>query len=159
MHRRTFLVSFSSITASNIARAEPEAAPFRPIAYEEIASDARISDAVQSVKGKDQVIVPPIFRYKLKLRTTGAIRHLDPRRRVALDYWGKAVNAPDFVARFNNEIEARSREWTFWLPWQDALVNPFMEEQKSGGEIEVNVVLTRDIEAATLLVAISFRSL
>ena len=109
--------------------------------------------------GVKQIYVPPLFRYRLKLATTGAVRELTEPRLSAVQAWGRSLrDGAAFVQVFTHEVEVETQGNKFWLPWQSSLVAPFKEELGSGGNLRVNVLLAGAIQTELLLLGISFVS-
>jgi hypothetical protein len=105
MHRRTLLSATAAaigLPAFGVLAASSE---FKAIEYSEIAQDAGISNDMSKQGDKDQLFVPPIFRYQLSLETRGRIEALDESERTALTRWGTYVARPDFVSRFQQKVE------------------------------------------------------
>jgi hypothetical protein len=160
MQRRTASAAlWLLLSAPRLAGAQ--ASRLKPIEYAAIAEDSRIHETMASmaVEGVKQIYVPPLFRYRLKLLTTGGVRELSELRLSAVQAWGRSLrDGASFVQVFTHEIEVEAKGTKFWLPWQTSLVAPFKQELGSGGSLTVNVLLAGAIPNELLLLAISFVS-
>ncbi len=134
---------------------------FKPIEYNAIAADSRIEAGIASMAtdGVAQLYVPPLFRYQLKLTTSGKVQPLSEPRLSAVQAWGRSLrDGASFVKVFTHEIEVESQGKRFWLPWQASLVPPYTQELGSGGKLTANVLLAGAVQSELLLLAISFVS-
>ena len=113
----------------------------------------------ESLTDGSQIYVPPTFRYRLTLRTSGVVQEVAEPRRKALDGWAVTFRAQDFVQRFTHEVEVAAGDQTFWLPWQQALLKPFNDEMRSGGSFSVKVLFAGAIKGQLLLLAIGYHQL
>jgi hypothetical protein len=161
MQRRTASAALVLLALPGQQPALAQAPRFKPIEYGAIAADSRIEEGMASMQadGVQQIHVPPLFRYRLQLATTGVVRQLAEPRLSAIRAWGRSLrDGPSFVSVFTHEIEVEAQGRRFWLPWQSSLVPPFQQELGSGGNLRVNVILAGAIPNELLLLAISFIS-
>jgi hypothetical protein len=161
MQRRIASAALLFLVCANPQPSFAQGSRFKPIEYSAIAEDSRIQEGMATMVAESvkQIYVPPLFRYRLKLTTTGAVRELHEPRLSAIQAWGRSLrDGTSFVKVFTHEIEVESQGVKFWLPWQSSLVSPFREELGSGGNLTVNVLLAGAIPTELLLVAVSFIS-
>ncbi len=159
MQRRTVSAAVVLLALASRTRALAQAPRFKPIEYSDIPADSRIEDGMAKMVAEDvkQIYVPPLFRYRLSLATTGTVRGLAEPRLSATQAWGRSLrDGASFVRVFTHEIEVETQGVKFWLPWQTSLVTPFTEELGSGGNLKVNVLLAGATQTEVLLLAISF---
>ena len=161
MQRRTASLAVVLVALASHRRSVAQTPRFKPIEYSEIPGDSRIQEGMAKMvaDGVKQIYVPPLFRYRLKLATTGAVRELTEPRLSAVQAWGRSLrDGAAFVQVFTHEVEVETQGNKFWLPWQSSLVAPFKEELGSGGNLRVNVLLAGAIQTELLLLGISFVS-
>jgi hypothetical protein len=129
--------------------------------------DAELDDVIAKFTGpdfaglgpSDQIFVPPMFRYRLKLAATGAINPISTRRREAVTSWAKSNRNPEFAEFFTHEVEIERSNGSLWLPWQSTLVDPFRSELKSGGTMSVRVLFIGAIQREFMFVSIGYQKL
>lgn len=161
MQRRTASLAVALLALASPHRATAQAPRFKPIDYGDIPADSRIQDGMDrmAAEGVQQIHVPPVFRYRLKLATTGAVRELAEPRLSALQAWGRSLrDGAAFVKVFTHEVEVEAQGRKFWLPWQSSLVAPFKAELGAGGHLRVNVLLAGAVQSELLLLGVAFIS-
>lgn len=161
MERRTVNAALVLLAwpAPQLGLAEPSR--FKTIDYSAIAADSRLESGMVSMaaEGVKQIHVPPLFRYRLHLTTSGAVQALSEPRLSAVQAWGRSLrDGASFVKVFTHEVEVEADGKRFWLPWQASLVAPFRQELEGGGKLTVNVLLAGAVQSELLLLAISFVS-
>ena len=107
----------------------------------------------------DQIIVPPLFRYRFKFSVSGSIRPISERRKVAIAQWAKANRAPEFAEIFTDEVELLQGSTSLWLPWQRSLVEPFTTELRTGGEMSVRVLFIGAIKGELMFLSLGYQHL
>ena len=107
----------------------------------------------------DQIIVPPMFRYRFKLTVTGSMSPISARRREAITSWAKANRNPDFAELFTHEVQIQRVNGNLWLPWQRSLVDPFRSELSRGGTMSVRVLFIGAIQREFMFVSIGYQQL
>lgn len=161
MERRTVTALLALLALQAAPRSHAQPSRFKPIEYGAIATDSRLEAGIASMaaEGVQQIVVPPRFRYRLQLSTTGVVQALSEPRLSAVLAWGHSLReGASFVKVFTHEIEVEAQGQRFWLPWQDSLVAPFRQELAGGGRLTVNVLLAGAVQSELLLLAISFVS-
>jgi hypothetical protein len=158
MHRRTLLSAAAAAMGLPALGVLADSSEFKAIEYSEIPQDSGIANEMNKQGDRDQIFVPPMFRYRLALETRGKIEALDEDNRTALSRWGTFVARSDFVSLFQHKVEVAAGPKTFWIPWQNVLIEPFQEELRNGGQLTVNALLIGARLREPLLLAIGFRS-
>ena len=159
MHRRLFLTLPLLSLAPRPVAAQSSGDPFRPSEYSAILPEHRLVSDFESLTDGSQIYIPPIFRYRLTLQTSGVIQEVAEPRHKALERWAGTFRAHDFVQRFTHEVEVTADDKTFWLPWQQALLKPFNDEMRGGGSLSVKVLFAGAIKGQLLLLAIGYHQL
>ena len=93
------------------------------------------SDAARS----DNYFTSDNLPSRVKVIFLGRRRPLPRERGAFLDKYFKTVNQPDFRKLFKTEVLVKERDKEHWLPIQTDLIPSFMEEVKSGAQVEVLV--------------------
>lgn len=161
MQRRTAFTAIGLLAMASRRPAFGQGQRFKPMEYRDIPADSRIQEGMAKMVAENvrQIYVPPLFRYRLKLSTTGAVQELTEPRLSAIQAWGHSLrDGPAFVKVFTHEVDVETQGTRFWLPWQSSLVAPFKEELGSGGHLKANVLLAGAIQTEVLLLGISFIS-
>ncbi len=146
------------LTLPSAGYGQEEPAPFQPIAYRSILQAVGLEEEFKALGRKDIILTPPLFRYRLALSTNGKIRRLSRHHRRALEAWSKANSRPDALAIFIHEARVSEGKQSFWLPWQEALVQPFRKELAKGGRLDVDVVFVGAVRGEILLISINYSS-
>ena len=141
-----------------VASAQAGGSAFKPLRLAEVAKDAGILREVTEQSEKDYFFIPPLFRYRLSLRTEGRTERLNEDDVDTLKKWGTFVARPDFVANFEHKVELIEEQVSQWVYWQTALVQPFRDELLQGGALSVNTLLIGARRKQPLLLAIGFQS-
>jgi hypothetical protein len=106
------------------------------------------------------VLLPPEFKYRLKVNATGNIRQLTPDTAAALSDWGRTEpGLPAFLKEYTHEVEVTANDRSVWLIWQRALVAPFRAERSNGGTMDVYAICAGAFRGRLLLLVTAFESL
>ncbi len=159
MQRRLLIALSLAPLVPELADAQPSQDPFRPVEYAAILPEHGLVADYESLTDGSQIYVPPMFRYRLTLSTTGAIQQVAEPRLTALERWAGTFRGQDFASRFTHEVEVTAGGQPFWLPWQQALVQPFNDEMRKGGTMSVKVLFAGAIKGQLLLLAIGYHQL
>jgi hypothetical protein len=105
----------------------------------------------QSAEGLT-VLLPPEFKYRLKVNATGNIRELAPDTAAAMSEWGKTEpGLPAFLKEYTHEVQVTANDASIWLVWQRSLVAPFRAERGNGGAIDVYAICAGAFRGRLLL--------
>ena len=156
--RSIILILGVSAIPAVTALAQSGSSDFREIALSQIPDDAGIAEEMAKQETKDYLFIPPIFRYRVAVETTGRIAALNPDESDTLKKWDVFVGRPDFVSLFEHKVEIQATHGSQWLFWQKELLQPFRDELNLGGKMTVNTVLVGARHRQPLLVEIGFRS-
>ncbi len=100
------------------------------------------------LKGVDYTIEAADVKFAVDVQYTGEHREVGANRRELLRRWAKALNHPTHGPEFfTHEIEIRSGNDLFWLPLQNPLLQPFVQETAGGSRLRLFIMYigaTRD---------------
>ena len=104
--------------------------------------------AATVLEGADYTIEAAEVKFAVDVHYTGQHREVAADRRELLKRWAKALNHPAYGPEFfTHEIEVRSGNDAFWLPLQNPLLNPFVQETTDGSRLRLFIMYvgaTRD---------------
>ena len=93
------------------------------------------------VKGATRTIETTNVKYRVETVYTGEHRELMPQRVDLLRRWLKALRHPDEVgSMFAHEVQIRSGAQLYWLPLQNALLEPFAQNAKNGDRLQLHIM-------------------
>ena len=130
---------------------------FRPATITNILAEHDLSTNITASQGRDQVLVPPNFRYRLTLNASGKMRAISMQRKNALERWAIAYNAAAQIKYVDFEVEVSDGQRTFWLPWKKPHLVRFSDEFRGGGTMMAGVLLTGAIDNELLFVVVAFQ--
>lgn len=130
---------------------------FRSAAIANILAEHDLSSGATATQGRDQVLVPPNFRYRLTLNASGKMRAISLQRKNALERWAFTYNTAAQIQYVDYEVEVSDGQRTFWLPWKKPHLMRFSDEFRGGGTMMAGVLLTGAIDNELLFVVIAFQ--
>jgi hypothetical protein len=148
------LTAFGTPAVSQVDRSA-----YRDLAIDEIITTLRLPVGPSESAEALTVLLPPEFKYRLKVNTTGNIRELTPDTAAALADWGRTEpGLPAFLKEYTHEVEVTANGKPIWLLWQRSLVAPFRAERRNGGTMDVYAICAGAYRGRLLLLVTAFES-
>ena len=142
------------------ASSQVDRSAYRPSSIEEIIAQHGLKVGSSEPAAKENHLLAPMFKYRLKLRATGRIRDLTPDTLDAMSAWRQMqAGLPEFVNEYTHEVEVALDDKSVWLIWQRALVPPFRAERSGGGNVDAYAILAGSFRGKLLLFVTAFESL
>ncbi len=132
---------------------------YRDSTIDEIVTTLRLPVGTTESAEAVAVLLPPEFKYRLKIIATGNIRQLTPDTAAALSDWGKTEpGLPAFLKESTHAVEVTANDRSVWLIWQRSLVVPFRAERSNGGAMDVYAICAGAFRGRLLLLVTAFES-
>jgi hypothetical protein len=145
-------VAFVSVVA--LAGQTPDWSDYKPATVAAAWSRATV------IEGTDYTIETKNIKYTVEAVYTGEHREVGSPRRKLIGGWVKALGHPkQFAETFEHEIEIRNGKDTVWLPLQNALVEPFAQEARSGSQLRLYIMYVGAVGADRVFVVNRFQVL
>jgi hypothetical protein len=145
-------VAFVSVVA--LAGQTPDWSDYKPATVAAAWSRATV------IEGTDYTIETKNIKYAVEAVYTGEHREVGSPRRKLIGGWVKALGHPkQFAEAFEHEIEIRNGKDTVWLPLQNALVEPFAQEARSGSQLRLYIMYVGAVGADRVFVVNRFQVL
>ncbi|MFO0995110.1 MAG: hypothetical protein U1F33_00395 [Alphaproteobacteria bacterium] len=142
-----------SLPAAGLAQVDKSA--YRPIDYDAIYAENGLAGKPDG----DVSLFPPALKYRISVRSTGAMRDLTPGSSELLALWGRmSPQLPAFIARYTREVEIAVGAKTHWVLLQRELVEDYKAEVKPGAAVDLYVVLAGAAKGELLLLATEFEA-
>ena len=90
------------------------------------------------VKGADYTIEAGDVKFAVPATYTGERREIEKVRRELLRRWSKTLHHP--VDVFEHEIQVRAGNDSYWLPLQNPLLQPFIQEAPAGTRLRLFIM-------------------
>lgn len=133
---------------------------YRDSTIEEIVATLRLPVGVTESTEEVSVLLPPEFKYRLRVNATGNIRQLTPDTAAALSVWGRTESGlPAFLKEYTHEVEVIANDKPVWLIWQRSLVAPFRAERSSGSAMDIYAICAGTFQGRLMLLITAFESL
>jgi hypothetical protein len=112
------------------------------------------------LEGSDHTFETTNVKFAVEGTFTGRHREVGTARRQLLRRWAKVLNHPPQVAEmFEHEIEVRSDGELYWLPLQNALLQPFVDEARDGTRLRLFIMYVGATREDRLFVVNEFEAL
>lgn len=154
MTYRAMCVALALVSATLAAQETPNWNDYKPASLR----DAWLAGTI--LEGTDYTIETTNVKFAVEGTFTGKHREVGTARRQLLRRWAKALNHPMQVAEmFEHEIEVRSGREFYWLPLQNTLLQPFVQEAPDGTRLRFFIMYVGAAGRDRLFVVNEFRVL
>ena len=93
------------------------------------------------IKGTDYTIETANYKYVVETIYTGKHREIAPDRKELFRRWTKSLRHPEEYAQLcDHEIQIRDGKQEYWVPLQNALLNPFVAEAKTNSRLRLHLM-------------------
>ena len=93
------------------------------------------------IKGTDYTIETANYKYAIDTIYSGQHREIIPARKELFRRWAKSLRHPEEYAQLcDHEIQIHDGKQEYWIPLQNALLNPFAAEAKPNSRLRLHIM-------------------
>ena len=126
---------------------------YRPASVAQAWADAVV------LHGATRTIETAEVKYAVETTYAGEHRPLETQRRYLLEQWAKALQQSPISEMFSHEIRIRSGAEVYWLPLQNALLEPFAAEMQAGDRVRLHIMYIGAIGSERVFIINRFQEL